>query len=49
MQTKNITNIGTETASYKVLPLGNNVYSVDSICLLTCYPSQPSDPLASYF
>jgi hypothetical protein len=30
LQTKNITDIGTEIASYKLLPLGNNVYSVDS-------------------
>jgi hypothetical protein len=35
-----MTDIGTETASYKVLPMGNNVYSTDSICILICYPSQ---------
>jgi hypothetical protein len=40
--------IGTETASYKVLLLGNNVYSLDSIYFI-CYPSHPSDPLACYF
>ena len=28
------------------LTLGSNVYSSDSIQFLTCYPSQPSDPLA---
>jgi hypothetical protein len=33
--------IGTETASYKVLSLGNNVYSMDRICFLICYPSDP--------
>jgi hypothetical protein len=31
---KDITDIGTETASYKVLPLGNNVCSMDSICFV---------------
>jgi hypothetical protein len=41
MQTKDITDIGTETVRYKVLPLGNNVYSMDSTiledgCLLGC-------------
>jgi hypothetical protein len=44
-----ITDIGTKTARYKVLPLGNNVYIVDSICSLTWYPSHPSDHLPSYF
>jgi hypothetical protein len=33
---KTFTDIGTETASYKVLPLGNNFYSMDSICILIC-------------
>jgi hypothetical protein len=46
VSTKDITDIVTETANYKVLPLGNKVCSMDSICFLTCYPSQPSDPLA---
>jgi hypothetical protein len=46
MQSKDITDIGNETASYKVLPLGNNVQSMDSICLLICYPSHLSVPLA---
>jgi hypothetical protein len=49
MLTKHITNLGNKTACYKVLPLGNNVYSMDSICFLICYPSHPSDPLAIYF
>lgn len=33
--------IRTETGSYKVLPVGNNVYSKDSICFFICYPSHP--------
>jgi hypothetical protein len=37
-----------ETASYNVLRLGNNVYILDRIYFLTCYPSYPSDPLAFY-
>jgi hypothetical protein len=41
MQTNDITDILNETTSYKVLPLGNNVYSMDSICFLICYPSGP--------
>lgn len=40
------TNIGTETASYKVLPLGSNVYSLDSMHLIICYPSHPCDSIA---
>jgi hypothetical protein len=36
-----------ETASYKVLPLRNNIYSMDSICFLIRYSSHPSDPLAT--
>jgi hypothetical protein len=37
MQTKDITNIGTETASYRVLPLGNNVEQMDSIGFVIGY------------
>jgi hypothetical protein len=48
MQIKDITDIGTDTASYEVLPLVNNVYCMDSICSLTCYLSHPSDPPAFY-
>jgi hypothetical protein len=33
-------NIGTETA------LGSNVYSLDSMRLIICYPSHPSDSIA---
>jgi hypothetical protein len=29
---KDIIDVGTETASYKVLPLGSNVYSMGSVC-----------------
>jgi hypothetical protein len=36
-----------QTASYKVLPLRNNVYILDSICFIICCPSHPSDPLAT--
>jgi hypothetical protein len=36
-----------DTASHKVLPRGNIVNSLDSTCFLTCYPSHPSDHLAS--
>jgi hypothetical protein len=49
MLSKDIINIGTDTASYEVLPLGDNVYSVDSICFLVCYPSRRSDRLVFYF
>jgi hypothetical protein len=31
------------------MPLGNNVYSLDSICFLTVTPSRPSQPLILYF
>jgi glycopeptide antibiotics resistance protein len=37
-----ITDIGTETASYKVLSLGNNVYSMDRKFFLICFPSNPT-------
>lgn len=42
---KDIIDIGTETASYKVLPLGRNVYIMDSrpTSLLIC-PSAPLIP-----
>jgi hypothetical protein len=36
-----ITDRGTQTASYKVLPLGNYVYSLGSVCILTCCYSYP--------
>jgi hypothetical protein len=49
LSSKDITNIGTDTVSYKVLPLGNNVYSMDSISFLICYLSHPSELLAFYF
>jgi hypothetical protein len=45
MKTKDISNTGNETVKYKVLPLGNNVYSMDSFFFLICYPSHPFDPL----
>jgi hypothetical protein len=45
---KDITDIETETASYKVLPLENNVHGMDSFYFLICYPSLPYDPLAFY-
>jgi hypothetical protein len=45
MKTKGITDIGTETASYKALPLGNNIHSMDSLCFLIYYPSHPFEPL----
>jgi hypothetical protein len=32
MQTKNNADIETKTASHEILPLGNNVCSVDPIC-----------------
>jgi hypothetical protein len=43
---KDIADRGTEIASHKVLPLGNNVCRMDSIRFRICYPSHPSDPLA---
>jgi hypothetical protein len=43
---KNIIDTGNETANYKVLPMGNNVYSMDSICFFILCPSTLSDPLA---
>jgi hypothetical protein len=46
---KTCNDIWTETASYKVLPLGNNVYNMNSICFLICCPSITSDSLAFYF
>jgi hypothetical protein len=48
MKTKDITGKGNETASYKELPLGNNVYGMDSTCFLIYCPSYPSDPLTFY-
>jgi hypothetical protein len=49
MWTKDITDIGNETASHKALSLRNHIYSMDRICFLFCYPSHPSNPLAFYF
>jgi hypothetical protein len=46
--TKDITEVGTETASCKVLQLGNDVHSTDSACFIICCPSRRSDPLAFY-
>jgi hypothetical protein len=44
--TKYFTDMGTETASYEVLALGNNIYSMDSLCAsLSASPANPSDPL----
>jgi hypothetical protein len=45
MWIKGVTDTWTETASYKLLTLGNNVHSIDSMCFLICYCLQPSDPL----
>jgi hypothetical protein len=42
-ETKDITDTGTKTENYEVLPLGNNVYSMDSVWFLACYSSRPSD------
>jgi hypothetical protein len=47
IQTKDI-NAGNETASYRALPLGNNVYSMTSICFLICCPSHLLHLLAIY-
>jgi hypothetical protein len=49
IQTKYISDKGSGTANYKALALGNNVYSKDSTCFLTCYPSHPSERHAFYF
>jgi hypothetical protein len=39
LRVEDINEIGNETASYKVLSLGNNVCSTDGTCFLTFYPS----------
>jgi hypothetical protein len=49
MQTKYITDTETETASYKVLPLWNNVFCMDLYSMIPATPSNPCDPLAFYF
>jgi hypothetical protein len=46
---KDIPDIGNETASYKVLPLGNNVYSMDSMLPYLLSPSRLFDHLAQCF
>jgi hypothetical protein len=38
-----------ETASYKAFPLGNNVYSTESTCVLVCCPSHRSNPVLLAF
>jgi hypothetical protein len=41
--------VRSEAASHKVLTLRNNIYSVGSVCLLTCSPSHPSDQSSTFF
>jgi hypothetical protein len=48
MQTKDITDIETKKARYKVLPLENSGYCQVSICFITCNSYLPSDPLYFY-
>jgi hypothetical protein len=40
-RTKDITDLGTETASYKALQMGNDVCDTNSTRFFTCYPSHP--------
>jgi hypothetical protein len=47
MQTRDNTDTGTETMSHKLLPLGCNIFRMDSICFLLCYPSLIPLPFTS--
>jgi hypothetical protein len=49
MQTKDIADIGTETASYKVLPLGNMFMVWTVYASLSVSSPNPSDPIVFYF